>query len=649
MGKKEVSLKAKLRYLLDNFMSKGGFSVFMALMCLFIGAIVIIALLRFVANLIMPQENMAQLTSQWWLSFLQIADGGSIAEDTDSNAVHRAVGIIALFLGMVLFSSLVAFITSQFEAMLTNMRKGKSNVIEKNHTLILGFGDRVLEIIRELIIANESEKDAAIVVLSEKEKDEMDDFFRDRVEDFKSTRIVTRSGSTSSVYLLKRAAINQAKSVIILNDAPNDAPLEEKALADSRVLKTILAVISCTGEDNMPPIVVELHLRGKQKLAHNISRKISIIDEHSILAKLMVQTSRISGLAQVYDHIVGFEGNEFYFYRPADGWGGKTISDLVFHFHACCLLGIRTEKGEIMVNPPKDLVMKDKDEALLLAEDDSAIKLARQKAAYAKPASKPASPRPKATEKQLIVGWSQKAPTIIDEYSKYLIEGSGIDLIVAETHDDMKKEFHEIQQKHPGIKMRLMKADIDNPDVLPQLHPEQYDNVILLSGDGENAELLDSDTIAVLLEFRQYFKALNKPDLKTQLITEVADSENIDVIKEAGVKDFLISNQFVSKIYAQVSENLDVLSVYEDLFSEEGSEVYLKPLSLFWSDIPEKLTFADLCAAALERNEICFGIRVLSEEYDESKNFGIYINPAKNESFSLKADDCLITLAEDES
>jgi hypothetical protein len=650
MAKKGVGFGAKFKYGFDNFMSKGGLSVFLALMSLFITAIVIIAVLRFVANEIMPQEGLESLKAQWWLSFLQIADGGSIAEDTGNNAVNRVVGIVALFFGMVLFSSLVAFITSQFEQMLTEMRKGKSNVIEDEHTLILGFGDRSLEIIRELIIANESEKDAAVVVLAEVEKDEMDDFFRDRIDDSKTTRIVTRSGSTSSMYLLKRVSVTTAKSVVILSGAAKDASPEDKALADARVLKTILAVISCTGEENMPPITAELHLPGKQRLAHNISDKISIIDEKSVLSKMMVQTSRISGLALVYDHVVGFEGNEFYFDKRDAGWGKKTYGDVIFHYPECSVIGVRNKDGEIFMNPDRGRMLDDTDEIIVLAEDDSTVAFSSARC----PVNRllpicPAGPREKLAEKQLIVGWSEKTPMIVDEYSQYLIEGSGIDVVLSNPTEAMKREFLTIKQKYPGIKIRLLEASIDGAGVVNALRPEQYDNVIILSSDSGPAELRDADTVADLLEFRQYFKSLNTSTIKTQLITEVADSENVDIMKEAGVKDFLISNQFVSKIYAQVSEDPDVLKIYDDLFSEEGSEVYVKPVSLFLSEIPSSVSFADLCAAAIERNESCFGVRILKEEEDESKHFGIYINPAKTLQFSLCPDDCLITLAEDES
>jgi len=650
MASEDHSFKAKLKYSFDNFMSKGGLSVFSALMLIFISVFILMAIIRFTVNIIAPQENLARVLDQLWEVFVQILDSGSIADDAGANLLNKITGIITVFLGMIFFSSLVAFITSQFEAKLDELRKGKSNIVEKDHTLILGFGDRVLEIIRELIIANESEKNPAAVVLAEKEKDEMDDFFRDRIENIRNTRIVTRSGSTSSIHMLRRVGVGTARSVIILNDAAVDAPDEEKSLADARVLKTILALMSCTGEENAPPVVAELHHENMRKLAKNISPdKISLIDEHSILAKLMVQTSRVSGLAQVYDNLVGFEGCEFYFYRPEGGLEGIKYSDLIFHFKESSVFGIRRNNGRMLLNPSPDTVCKGDDEVIVLAEDDSTIKFLKQRLDVTVPSCKAAAPHPKSIENQLIVGWSFKTPAILDEYSKYLAKGSKIDVVVHEIGENTKKEFNDIQKKNSGIKMRLLIGDLHIPTTIAKLKPEQYDNVIILSGDGGNSELRDSETIAKLLEFRHYFKTTVKREVKTQLITEVADSENIEVIQEAGVKDFLISNQFVSKIYAQVSEEPAVLEIYDDLFSEEGSEVYIKPVSMFLTNIPESITFGELCAAALKRKESCFGVRLLSEETDMSKNFGIYVNPPKDKVFMLSGNDWLITLAEDES
>lgn len=644
----KAGLRARMKYRFDNFMSKGGFSIFMALLFLFVVSFIIMGIVRFVINLIFPDEAIGSLSDQLWRVFLQISDAGAVAEDGDNTVWNKIVGIVTIFLGLVLFSSLVAFITSEFEAKLDELKKGKSRVIEKDHTLILGFGDRVLEIIRELIIANESEKDAAVVVLSEREKDEMDDFFRDRIEDWQTTRIITRSGVTSSLQTLDKVSIKSSKSIVILNDVEPDAEPTEKELGDARVLKTIMAVISCTGEENMPPVVAELHMPNKRRLARRISPMVTVVEEHTILAKLMVQTSRISGLAQVYDNLVGFDGCEFYYYKPSQGWKGKTYGALQLHFSSCSVIGLRNQDGEVLINPQADHVVDDQSEVLLIAEDDSTIKYSENAVKVSAINAKPAEPLPRNQEAQLIVGWSEKTPIIVDEFSEYMLEGSRIDVILPETDDEINSEMKAIQQRHSNITMKLLKGDLHQDETIAKLKPEQYDNIIILKEDGGDAELRDSETIATLLEFRHYFKTLDGP-VKTQLVSEVADSENTEVILEVGVKDFLISNKFVSKIYAQVSEDPDVLKAYDELFKEEGSEIYIKPLSLFLEDLPESIPFGDLCSAAIKRNESCFGVRIKNEENHAKSNFGIYINPPKDQKFTLSKDDYLITLAEDET
>ena len=130
---------------------------------------------------------------------------GSAAEtDGDSNWLAKLTSIMGVLVGLILFSSMVAFITSVFEAKLDELRRGRSIVLEKDHTLILGFGDRILEVIRELIEANDSEPDAAIVILSDDDKEYMDNYIRDHILDFRTTRIITRSGIVTNINNLKK-------------------------------------------------------------------------------------------------------------------------------------------------------------------------------------------------------------------------------------------------------------------------------------------------------------------------------------------------------------------------------------------------------------------------------------------------------------
>ena len=169
-----------------------------------------------------------------------------------------------------------------------------------------------------------------------------------------------------------------------------------------------------------------------------------------------------------------------------------------------------------------------------------------------------------------------------------------------------------------------------------------------MAGENGTTEEIDSETISMLLKFRHFFREVRVKgeEVHTQLITEVMDSANAQIIQQSGVKDFLVSNQFVSKMMAQISEDPDVNLVYEDLFREDGSEIYLKPAWLYFENLPAELSFADIMLAAQKRDEVCFGLKIKSEEYEPK--FGINIIPKKEEMFTLEEGDMLIVLAEDE-
>jgi Castor and Pollux, part of voltage-gated ion channel/Calcium-activated potassium channel slowpoke-like RCK domain len=653
MGTSRASVGSKIRYAIDNFMARGGFSVFLAVLTMFAAGFIAMSVFRIIGGFISPDETAVTIGDGIWRTFLEIADGGNVGEDSDAPYLSKFIGIITIFVGMILFSSMVAFITSQFESKLESMRRGRSKVIESGHSLILGFGDRVLDIIRELIEANESERDAAVVILADRDKQEMDDLLNERIADRRTTRLVTRTGVPSNMTALKRVCAEGARSITILSEARSGDANEEKALADARVLKTIMAVIAAVGETEIPPIVAELHWEKNRSLASSIVEgRITTLAEDSLLAKMLVQTSCVSGLALVYSDLVGFEGNEVYFFRPDGGWPQVTFGQLQHHFLESVPLGIRQASGAIALNPPPSRALRPDDDIIVLAEDDSTI--GYSPAPVFEPRELPLSqlrhePTP---SRQLLVGWTSKSSLIIDEFAQYLKDGSAIHTVIEHITPEIRAEVEAIDEKYPGVEISVSEIDVTAPDTFQELVPHTYANVIILSSDIVTPEEADATTVAMLLRFRQYFRAREKATgepTTTQTITEVMDSENIELVLQVGVKDYLISNQFVSKIFAQVAQEPDVMRVYDDLFQEEGSEIYIKPVELYFSQLPISLRFGDCVAAAQARGEVCFGYNVSSEKSGADKTHGIHILPRKDEQITLNAGDRLIALAEDES
>ena len=196
------------------------------------------------------------------------------------------------------------------------LRKGHSKVIENEHTLILGWDDqRIVEILKELVMANESEDNPSAVILADKDKEEMDDYLTLIFPDTQNTRVVTRSGSPSSLTNLKIAAVDKCRSVIVLGTAKDSSNSDVKAMSDAKVIKTIMAIASVLdGEDDLGVVAEIFDDQRLPIIQENCPFQISVVDSADILAKIMVQTSRSVGLSTVYSELLSFDGCEMYFY-----------------------------------------------------------------------------------------------------------------------------------------------------------------------------------------------------------------------------------------------------------------------------------------------------------------------------------------------
>ena len=657
-----TSLGKVLRYRFDNFMARGGSSIFIVLVVVFLSLWSLIAITRMATHLMLrdaPNERVDQFEGELagesapfvrnlYITFLQMTDPGNMAQDIESSASFKIFSISAGLVGVVLLSSLIAFITTALDQKIGELKKGHSHVVEDDHTLILGWNERVVEILRELEIANESEDDACAVILSRREKEFMDDFIKLNFSSTPHTRVVTRSGLESSLVNLEIVSVATCKSAIVLALCSTSATDEEKAASDSHVIKTILALVTSRPVDVRLNIVAEIFFSRNRQIVLDISPgEISVVDSDTILAKILVQTSRSVGLSVVYGEILSFDGCEMYFHE-AD-WGGVTFGEMPYRFPDGVPMGLRHEDGTIAVNPPVDTKLQPGDAVLILAEDDSTIEWLPSPVAQPRQLTLAGGRIEPGIEQELIIGWNPKVEIILDEYADYLLPGSRIDVMLRSPDDSVRAEIEAMNARHDKIDIGFVEGDPLRTDGLLAVRPFEYDNIVILSQGGHDDERTDSETIIILLLLRNIFDAHPERTKLTKLITEVLDSDNQPLVARTGVNDFIISNRFVSMLLAQISEHADIQTVYDDLFSEEGSEIYLKPASLYFSEFPQTVTYADMIAIAQQREEICLGVKIKAYEGDLERNFGVKLIPEKNTSYELTAEDSLVVLAEDET
>ncbi len=644
----KATFKEKLRYRFEKYLNKGGFSIFVSLFVLFIALFLLIVFIRWMMLLIWPDlAGSGGFFDGAWLTWLQMTDPGNMLEDTDSGIWLKIVTVLAGVFGVILLSILIAFITTSLEKVFYNFRKGRGKVIEEDHTIILGWNERVVDIIRELVLANESEKDAAVVILADHDKEVMDDMVSKRLLNKGTSRVITTTGDFANINELNRIGISQSRSVILLASCTESASEEDKSSSDVQSIKAIMAIIACQDGKNQIPIIAEIFSDEKRELiGYFEDNNIIALDSWNIMGKLLVQTSLTSGLEMVYAEILSFDGGEVYFYK--NEWRGLNFGELPYYFKDGIPLGVYNQEDGLTLRPGKDYGMKTSDHIVILAEDDSTINFEANKIYEPSEISFIDNKLDQKQKRVLILGWHSVAEIFISEAYDYLKAGSDFNIVINEPSVLLENRVGKLKKMYPDFEINLTNSSPLRYENLKELEPFSFDNIIILSQnvDEKNPDKIDSDTLIILLLLRNI-----KPEStekETKIITQILNSENQEIITQTDVDDFIISNKLITMILAQLSEQPLIKKFYDDIFSEDGSEIYVKPIDLYTDSFPLKTNFGDLIKLVDQRDEVCLGIRIAALSKDSDKNFGVTLNLPKDKEIELTASDFLVVLSEDE-
>lgn len=641
------SFSERLNYKAERFLSKGGSSIFKSLLIIFIIVFVFLVGLRLLLiNLFPSLDYTGNIFRDIWVTFLEMTDPGNMNQDNEAPTFLKVLTVLSGLTGVILLSMLIGFITTALDTMLYDFRKGRGKVIESNHTIILGWNERVVDVIRELILANESESKASVVILSNTDKEEMDNLITKRLPDMMTTEVITTQGDYANINELKRINLHSARSIIILAGCSESATLTKKKSSDVQSVKSILAITACQNGKNELPIIAEIFTKEKRDIISFFEDdNIIAIDSWNIMGKLLIQTSLTSGLDSVYKEILSFDGCEIYFYE--DEWNKVPFGELSYYLKDGIPLGVYSEEEGLVLRPPVDKVLNNGDSVVILAEDDSTISFEGKQYFFPNRNKKIIDVRLEQKKKRiLILGWHKVAEVFIEEATDYLLEGSDFDILFDEPTDELTEIVAEIKDLYPDFNINLHNSNPLDLHKLEEINPEGYDTVVILSQSMEeqSADKIDSDTLIILLLLRKLVQSADG----LHIITQVLNSENQEIITQTNVDDFIISNKLITMILAQLSEEALMKTFYDDIFSEDGSEIYVKPATLYFDTFPQKITFADAIFCAQQRDEICLGIRKGNLSKSLENNFGITLNLSKDTEIELLEDDFLIVLSEDE-
>jgi voltage-gated potassium channel Kch len=631
--------RERLRYAFDNTLARGTGALIAWLAVVSGVCITFFAAILAITGIRQPSDaDGLGFGEAMWASLMRTLDSGTMGGDEGWG--FRIIMLGVTLSGIFILSTLIGVLSSGLEQQIEQLRKGRSRVVEKDHTVILGWSEQIFPILAELIEANASRKNAAIVILGDKDKVEMEDALRDKVGDRKSTRIICRTGSPVELHDLAIASIDTARSIIVL--APDGADGAKNSDPDVDVIKALLAITNAPQRKaGKYHLVAEIRDPKNVAVAEMIGKdELELVLVGDLIARITAQTCRQSGLSVVYTELLDFGGVEIYFKEEAQ-LAGRRFSDCLLAHEDAAVIGIRPVNGKPMLNPPMNTPVQPGDRLIVIAEDDDAIRIApgvaRPEAAHISLLAA-APPKP---ERSLILGWNWRGAPIVNELDNYVPPGSAVHVVADSDAVEPALQTHcaSLQRQ----KLTFERADTTDRRVLDGLDVGSFDHVIVLCYSDElEVARADAITLITLLHLRDIAQKTNK---RVSIVSEMLDITNRRLAEVTRADDFIVSDRLVSLLLSQISENKELNIVFKDLFSPEGSEVYLKPISQYVkTGMP--VTFSTVIAAAAQKGEVAFGYKLANQAGEASASYGVVVSPKKSAPITFGPDDRLIVLAE---
>ncbi|XP_059292406.1 probable ion channel CASTOR isoform X3 [Lycium ferocissimum] len=191
----ELSLNKQLAYRVDVFLS---FHPYAKPLTLLVATLLLICL----GGLALFGVTDDSIADCLWLSWTYVADSGNHANSEGIGP--RLVSVSVSFGGMLIFAMMLGLVSDAISEKFDSLRKGRSEVVEQNHTLILGWSDKLGSLLNQLAIANESLGGGTVVVMAERDKEEMELDIAKMEFDFRGTSVICRSGSPLILADLKK-------------------------------------------------------------------------------------------------------------------------------------------------------------------------------------------------------------------------------------------------------------------------------------------------------------------------------------------------------------------------------------------------------------------------------------------------------------
>jgi ion channel POLLUX/CASTOR len=641
--KNKSSPRDRIHYFLDTIYSRGTGPVILSLGLMTFFLACIATLIIYFARLAPGGEESYSFIEAAWVGMLSAIGEGSIG-GRESTWTYRILMLALSFGSIFVGSFFISALTNGLVNRVSELKRGRSKIVEQNHTVVLGWSDQIFTIISELDTAqgslngnNKGQKSqkGCIAILAPVEKASMEEQVRSRLGDLRHMRIVCRTGDAMEMTDLQIVSLATCHNIIILPSS--------SSYPDAEVIKTVLAITNDPNRRKSPyQIVAWLRNPRNMDIAQVVGRdEVQWVVGSEIISRIIAQTSLQPGLSAVYDDLFNFANQEIYYKEPGD-LVGKTFGQAQLACENNVPIGVFTTDQLIRLNPSPETLIVPGDQLILIAEDDRKISTQPLNTIPIYRSAVALGPKIEPSPKDiLILGWNWRGCKIVSELDFYLQPGST--LTVLADQDKVDEAITNECGVLNNLKMKSHIGDTDDRQMLEGITFNHFDHIIILGySDKLSAQRADAKSLVSLLHLRD-IKDLNQ--LKCTIVTEMMDIRNYQLASTVRADDYIVSDRMISLIMAQIAQNKQRYNIIQEILNPDSSEIYLKPVE-YYVKKQRPVNFFTVTEAARLRKEIALGYRLAAKATDSSQKFGVVINPTKAAEVTFNDGDQIIVFAE---
>ena len=578
-----------------------------------------------------PRGIDAGITDSLWWSLNQVMRLPGFARSYGATAPVVAYSLFLSIMGLVVFSVLISLINNTIRSRIEALRKGDTPVLERNHVLVLGWNKKVFSVLRQLARLQPGVK---VVILAPRDIDSMQEKLRVAGIRREKVKVILRSGIPSNHGELDRVAVDQAGSVIML---ATDAD-------DSEAIKTMMLLTARRNwPDKSPVLTSEIAMEKNYELANIAARdNLHIISSSRIISKVIVQTMRNPGLADVYNEIFSPSGNSIYVQSMAD-CTDQQMDEIAHGLSDAVPLGITWNvKRDGVVRYAAALNLEPDYE---IAEDESLVLLTRGvPVTYTRPESITESliyqegcSAPQVPDRILLIGWTDILYDILQEIDAHASHGTEVTILSSVDEETAGEWVSAHQTSSPeNMILNFVEGDALMQSVYNDLDISALHSIVVLADQSDEQWDADTRTLHILLRLSDLRK---QGKMHAHIMAELVDENNRVMLTGLGIDDIVASSEVVSAQLAQIAQQEVLTPIYRELLSAGGVEISLRPASDYVTP-GSTCCFADLIYASQQKMEIALGLRLARQ------GGKVLLNPLRQTTWQLDENDKVIVLAQ---